>query len=206
MLFVFETPLLSCGLVLNAVRTPVVGHMAGIGNDVPLHDRPVNVGGVDDVLIHMHDGGVIGKGAAAPLAAGKTDAPIAVAVVHAAVVADVVAPIAVIEAIVAVGPAPVGRRPQRAWIGSRNPGAGNPVVVPIAIRVAPVAGRPHQVGLGADRLLIDRHLRRSESDTDGDLRIGRGWNQTEQKRQQKPTRGAEQSHGKNLLVLSCLLR
>jgi hypothetical protein len=153
-----------------------------VGNDTSLHHCPVNVCGVDDVFIHMHDCGVIGKGVAAPLAASKADASIAEAIVDAAVVADVAAPIAAMEGVVTIRPVPVVGRPQRAFIGSRNPGAGHPVVVSIVIGVGPIAGRPHQVGLRADRLHIDGHLRRSKADTDDDLRVRRGWNQREKQR------------------------
>jgi hypothetical protein len=171
--FVLGSTLRRAGGVLNATRTAVVGHVMRIGDDASLHHCPINVGSVNNGLIHMHDRGVIGKVATAPLAAGKADAAVAVAVVHAAVVADVAAPIALMEAIVAVGPAPVVGRPQRAFIGSWNPGAGHPVVVSIVIGVGPIAGRPHQIGLRADRLHIDGQLRRSEADTDDDLRVRR---------------------------------
>src|ERR1035437_1230389 len=197
-------PLLGSGGVLNTAWTAVIGNAVVVDDRVSLHNRPVNVGGMDDGLIHVHDRGVIGKLAAAPLAAGKADAPVAEAVVHAPVVAYVAAPIALMEPILSAGPAPVVGCPQRALIGSRYPCAGHPVVVPVAI--GPIARRPHQVGLGADALFIHRQHRRSKSDTDDDLRVGRGGNQREKQRQQEPTRRAEHSHGKNLLALSCLLR
>jgi hypothetical protein len=201
MLLVFGSPLRGAGGVLNAAGTAVVGYVMGVGNDAPLDNRAVNVGGVDDAPIHMDDRGVIGKGAAAPLAAGKANASVAAAIVDAAVVADMAAPIAAMEAVVAVGPVPVVGRPQSALIGRLHPGAGHPVIVALILIVGPVAGRPHQVGLGAFRLHIDRQLRWSEADTDFDLRVRRGWNQREQKRQQEPTRRAEDLHRKNLLVL-----
>jgi hypothetical protein len=206
MLLVSCNPLRWTGGVLNAAGTAVVGYVMGVGNDASLDNRPVNVSGVNNIPIHMDDRGVIGKGAAAPLAAGKADASIAAAIVDAAVVADVAAPIPAMEAVVATGPVPVVGRPQRALIGSWNPGAGHPVIVALILIVGPVAGRPHQIGLRTDRLHIDRQLRRSEADTDGDLRVRRGGNQREQKRQQEPTRGAEDLHRKNLLVLWRLLR
>jgi hypothetical protein len=206
MLLVSRDPLGGAGGVLNAAGTAVVGHVMGIGDDAPLDNRPVNVSGVNDGPIHMDDRRVVCKGAAAPLAAGKADAAITVAVVHAAIVADVAAPIALMEAVMAVGPIPVVRRPQRALIGRLHPGARHPVIVANLLIVGPVAGGPHQVGPGADGLHIDWQRRRSKADTDGDLRVGRGGNQREQKRQQEPTRGAVDSHRKNLQVLWRLLR
>ena len=85
--FVLGSTLRRAGGVLNATRTAVVGHVMRIGDDASLHHCPINVGSVNNGLIHMHDRGVIGKVATAPLAAGKADAAVAVAVVHAAVVA-----------------------------------------------------------------------------------------------------------------------
>jgi hypothetical protein len=125
--------LLGSGGVLNATRPAVVRHVIGVGNDPPLHNSLVNVSGVDDGFIHVHDCGVIGKGAAAPLAACKAYATISKAVVHAAVVADVASPIALMEPVLAVGPTPVVGGPQRTLIGSWNPDAGHPEVVSIVI-------------------------------------------------------------------------
>jgi hypothetical protein len=121
------------GLMLHPARSAIVGHVTGVGHNATLDYRAVNIGGVDDGLIHMHDRGVIGKRSTAPLAAGKSDATVAEAVVHTAVVADMGAPIAVIKAVMAIGPAPVGRRPQCTLVGSRNPGSGHPIVVSIVI-------------------------------------------------------------------------
>ena len=140
--------------VLYAVGSAAIGNVVVVDDRVVHHNRPVNVGSVNDGLIHMHHRGVIGKVAAPPFAAGKTDTLIAAAVVHAAVVAHVRTPVAMIEAIVAAGPVPIWRRPQRALVGSRHPGAGNPVVIPVA--PGPVAGNPHQVRLGTHGLYIDR--------------------------------------------------
>jgi hypothetical protein len=102
MRFVFDGPLGGTGGVLNAAGTAVISYVMGVGDGVPLDNGPVNVGGMDDGLIHMNHCSVIGKGAAAPLAAGKADASIAEAIVDAAVVADMAAPIAAMEAVVAV--------------------------------------------------------------------------------------------------------
>ena len=173
----------SCG-VLDAARTAVIGHMVGVDDGVSLHNRPVDVGGVNDSLIHMHHRGVVGKGVAAPFTAGKADAPIAEAVVHAAVVAHVAAPVALMEHIAATGPAPPVGGPESALIGSRHPCAGNPVVIPIVIGIGPVAGNPHQVGFRADGLHINRQFRRRKPHTDDDLCVRRHRNGREKQRQQ----------------------
>ena len=99
------------GLVLHPAGTAAIGDAVVVDDGVSLHNRPVNVGGVNDGHIDARDRGVIGKLVAAPLAAGEADAPVAVAVVHAAIVAHVAAPVAAMEPVVAAVPAPVGRRP-----------------------------------------------------------------------------------------------
>jgi hypothetical protein len=97
--------------VLNAVGTAVIGDAAAVSDGVILHNRPVTVCGVDSAFIDARDRGVIAEVVALPLAAGVTDTPVAVAVVHAAIVAYVTAPVAAMEPVVAAVPAPVGRRP-----------------------------------------------------------------------------------------------
>ena len=159
------------GGVPNAAGATVIRDATIVGDGVIRHNRPVTVGGVDSVLIDACDRGVVAEVVTLPLAAGVADAPVAVAVVHAAVVAHVAAPVTAMEPVVAAVPSPVGRRPQRAVIGRRNPGAGHPVVVALVLIVGPIAGHPHHVGFGADGLLIDGHFRRSESDRDDDLRV-----------------------------------
>ena len=99
------------GLVPDPARTAIIGNVVVVDDGVILYNRPVNVSGVDDVFVHTHHRGVIGKGAAAPFAARETDPPVAEAVVHTAIVANVLAPIAVMKPIPAVVPAPVGGCP-----------------------------------------------------------------------------------------------
>jgi hypothetical protein len=166
-LLMFGNPLLGSRGVLNPAWTAVIGDVPVVGDGVSFHHRPVVVGGVDDALIHVHDRGVVGKFVAAPLASGEANAHVAETVVHAAVVAHVAAPVAPMEPVVATVPVPVVRRPKRALIGSRDPGSGNPVVIPVT--PGPVAGNPHQVGLRADGLIVDGQHGRGEADADNDL-------------------------------------
>ncbi len=160
--------------MLNPARAAAIGNVAPVDDRVSLHTRRVVVGGVNHALIHTHDRGVVGKLIAAPFSARKTDAPVPKAIVHAAIVAYVAAPVATMEPVSAAVPVPVVGRPQGALIGSRNPSARNPVVVPFAI--GPVAGNPHQVDLQTDRLFINRQLGRSETHADDDLCIRNGGN------------------------------
>jgi hypothetical protein len=203
-LLALGNPLLRRSGVLNPTRTAAIGNVVVVGDPVSLNNRPVVVGGMNRAFIHAHDRGVVGKFMAAPFASRKTNAAVSVAVVHAAVVAHVPAPVAPVEPVVASEPAPVGRRPQGTLIRSRNPRAWNPVVVPVAVR--PVAWNPHQVGPGTVGLLINRQFGWSKTHTYDDLCLRRSGKDRENQRQQKPTRRAEQSHEKNLHVLSCLPR
>jgi hypothetical protein len=173
--------------VLNAAWAPVVRNAMGVGDRISFHTRPVNVGIVNRILIHACDRGVIAEAVALPLAAGVADAVIAEAIVHATVVTHVTAPVAPMKPVAATGPVPIVWRPERAVIGSFYPGAGHPVVVALVLIEGPVAGHPHQVGLGAVWLFIDRQFRRSESDSDGDLCMDRYGNQREKQRQHEPT-------------------
>jgi len=160
-------PLLGPWLVLYAAWPTIIGNVPVVDDRVSHHDRPVDIGGMNDGFIHAHNRGVVGKLAAAPFTAGKTDAFVTKAIVHTAVVAHVASPVPLMEPVVATGPAPIVRRPQSAFIGRLHPGAGDPIVIPF--RIGPVTRRPHQIGLGAVGLLIDRQFRWSEPNTDADL-------------------------------------
>jgi hypothetical protein len=97
--------------MLNAVRAAVVGYVVGIGNCVLFHNRTVDVGGVNDVHIYLRNRGVVGEGSTPPFAAKEADSPETEAVVDAAVIADVVAPVAIMEAVLPPFKSPVGRGP-----------------------------------------------------------------------------------------------
>jgi hypothetical protein len=176
------------GSMLNPARATAIGNAAAVGDRVSLHARRVVVGGVNYAFIHAHHRGVVGKLVAAPFSARETDALVPKAVVHAAVVADVAAPVAPMEPVSAVVPVPVVGRPQGAYIGHRNPCAGNPVVVLVAI--GPVAGNPHQVGLRAVGLFVNREFGRRQTHADHDLCVRRSGNDRDKQRQQKPARTA----------------
>jgi hypothetical protein len=166
-LIALGNPLLWGSSVLNPAWAAAIGNAAVVDNRISLHNRRVVVGGVNHGLIHVHDRGVVGKLVAPPFSTRKTDASVPIAVVDATVVAYVAAPIAPMEPVFAAVPVPVVGRPQGALIGSRSPSAGNPVEVPVAI--GPVAGNPHQVGLGTERLFINRQFGRSVTHTYDDL-------------------------------------
>ncbi len=127
--------------VVTDVQVIVVGYVVvvDVTNDRRIHviDRPV-VGECAPVLI--------------PVAALVTSARVARTVVDAAVVADVRAPVAAIEAVAGIGKFPVGWSPERANVGRNNPSSRNPVVTSRSI--APVAGSPNIVVAWTRRLAV----------------------------------------------------
>ena len=110
----------------------------------------VNVG-----YVHVVDGAVIVETISAPIPALIADTAVAESVVNAAVIADILAPEAVVELIQAGGKSPISRRPQEAHLRWHRPYAGHPEV---ALRsVAPISGRPQIAVAGDWRLRIFRH-------------------------------------------------
>src|SRR5690242_7719722 len=107
---------------------------------------------------------VIEEPSVLPIAALVARAGVAVAVVDAAVEADMRPPIAGVPEIGAVAPTPPRRRPIEPDRGRKHPGARHPVVVILA--VGPVAGCPDVAVAGDRRLLIDGQRRRRDPDGD----------------------------------------
>jgi hypothetical protein len=134
-------------LASDASRPVVAGTVhRGVVDAAVIH---VNVGDV-----HIVDGAVIVETISAPIPALIADAAVAESVVNAAVVADILAPEAVVELIQAGGESPISRRPQEAHLRRPRPYAGHPEV---ALRsVAPISGRPQIAVAGDWRLRIFR--------------------------------------------------
>jgi hypothetical protein len=139
----------SCG---DAASASVVGDASVVVDD---DGAVVDVG---DVRADVVDGAVVVEVVAAPIAAVIADAGIAEAIVDATVEADVVAPIAAMEAPASVVPAPVAGGPKGAVERWSAPGTGDPVVA--GGRPVPVAGGPDVVWRGGLRLLVDGQRRR----------------------------------------------
>ncbi len=194
-LVVLGQALFGARVVMDAVRAATEGYVAVAGDEASIDTLVVLEGGVDVAVVHMHDRGVVVEVVTAPLSAGKADAAVTEAVVHAAVVAHVRPPVAFMKAIAATFPTPVGWRPQRAFIRGGHPGAGNPVVA--LVTVGPVSGSPHHAGLHTRGLLVDRQGR--WRDADDDLSTGkRGYgNENDHQHQQKPARREQKSHKKS---------
>src|SRR5580658_433309 len=141
----------------------VVAHVAHASID----DR-LGVNVVDDRAVYVHDGGVIEKVSALPVASGEADANVAEAVVNASVKTDVRSPVTGIPGVDAISPTPVTGSPEETSFRRENPGAGYPVVVSIV--PSPVAGRPEIAISGTNGLGINRQSWRSNRDGHADLR------------------------------------
>src|ERR1700722_13950699 len=161
--------LLRCRWVINPARAATESYMSVVCDGVAFHAGPVHIRVVNDRSVHVHHRGVIAEGTASPHAAHKSDAHVAEAVVHAAIVAHMRSPIATVPYVQPVPPAPIAWRPQCALIRRGNPRPRNPVIAVIA--VCPKAWRPHPAILRARRLLINRQHRRSESYADKNRRV-----------------------------------
>ena len=85
------------GVVTNAAWTAAEGDVAFVDHRVPLHNFAVLIGVANITIVHAHHRAVIDKVVATPHAADKTHAHVSVAVVDAAIVADVATPVAGVE-------------------------------------------------------------------------------------------------------------
>jgi len=98
-----------------------------------VHNRPVDDDSavVDVGNVHaakVIDSAVVGEVITMPVAALVANSHIAESIIHAAVKADIAAPIAVIEAVASTDETPISRRPQSALIRRLSPCSGNPVI------------------------------------------------------------------------------
>lgn len=99
MLFMLGNPFLGAGSMMDAAGTAAEGDVVIPGYKASFHAPAVFKGVVDIPAVDVDDHGVVVEVVASPLAAGKADAAVAKAVVHAAIVADVASPIAFVEDI-----------------------------------------------------------------------------------------------------------
>ena len=189
-LFVLGCAFFRCRVVMDSARAAAIGHMVVVDDGVSFHNGPVDIGGMDNGAIHIDHSRVIGKMPATPLSAGKADSAVAKAIVDAAIITDVPPPVAFMKDKQAVGPAPVARSPQKAWLRSWHPCARNPIVISLIGTVGPIARGPDHVRLRARRLHIYRQPRRPEVNTDGELSVQERGDKSDNHRQQKPARGA----------------
>jgi hypothetical protein len=98
---------------------------------------------VNDGCVYRVYGAVIGELIVVPIAAFIAAADITLPVIDTAVIADMRTPIAVVPVIAASRKRPVGRRPERADVGSDDPHPGHPIVT--GGGMSPVAGCPEVI-------------------------------------------------------------
>jgi hypothetical protein len=117
---------------------------------------------VIDVVHHgdvdVVDGAVVVEVASAPVTALVAVANVTKAVIDAAIVADVLAPVAGVKAVGVIPESPVAGGPERALIGSLNPCAGHPEIA--VGRPGPIAGSPYITVARILWLVVDEQRRR----------------------------------------------
>ena len=141
----------------SAVVADAIGRLHAIVHII--NDDVMLVDVVDDVDVHVGDGAIVVEVISLPIATEETEADVTVAIVNAAIEADMGTPVAAVEHIVAAVVSPVRRGPERAVIRRWAPDAGDPVVAVVA--PGPIAGSPKIVGVGGGRLVIFGQRRRS---------------------------------------------
>jgi len=87
MLVVICKPLVGAGFVMDAFRPAAEADVAAPVNVSFVHTPAIVKGVMEAMAVYICDRGVVAEVVAMPLAAGVADAPVAVAVVHAAIVA-----------------------------------------------------------------------------------------------------------------------
>src|SRR5580704_11756022 len=118
---------------------------------------------VVDVVNHIHvyvqHSAVIEKVTVIPASTFKTMAKVTEAVVNPAIETYLRAPVAIIENVATVSPAPIAWSPEKTDFGSHYPGSRHPKIT--VITVSPISGGPQIAVAGADWLLVDRQFRGS---------------------------------------------
>ena len=140
---------------LDSTRSAVETH-TGICPAVPANRAVVHV--VYDGDVDVIDRSVVVEVATTPITALVAEADIAKAIVDAAIVADVPAPIAAVKAITVIPKAPVAGGPKCALVGCFNPRTGYPVIA--LRRPGPITGSPDIVVTGSLRLIVVGQRRR----------------------------------------------
>jgi hypothetical protein len=96
-LIMFRLTLFRRGIMMDAARAAAIGYVAVANHRGPVDNGPVNVCGVNEALIDVDHGRVVGEFMAAPYSPREPDPHIAESIVDAAVIADVRSPISVME-------------------------------------------------------------------------------------------------------------
>jgi hypothetical protein len=120
----------------------------------------VNVGYISDVNIGHAP--VVIEAVSAPVAAVETVAGVAIAVIDAAIEADVRSPVTIVPSIKTVIPAPIAWRPKHSD-GSLHPSAGDPIIAVVVIP-RPITRCPDITLTRANRLNVNWQRRGADPD------------------------------------------
>src|SRR4029077_8442114 len=123
-----------------------------------VHHIAINVGVVNDGLVHVGYGGVVPEPVPRPVAAPVAVSPVAVTIINSAIKTDRRSPVAFIEHVSAIIPAPPRRSPKHTDGWRSDPGARNQII--IAAAPAPVTRSPDVALHRTRRLLVHRQNRR----------------------------------------------
>jgi len=141
---------------VEATRSAVVTHMRVVPVPIVIDRTVIDV--MHNCDVDVVDRAVVVEVASAPVTTLVAVAAVAKTVVDAAIVANVLAPVAGVISVRVIPVAPVAGCPECALVRSLNPCAGNPVVA--VWRPRPVAGRPEIVIAGVLRLVVVHQRRR----------------------------------------------
>jgi hypothetical protein len=125
---------------------------------------------IANIAAHIHHCSVVKECAIAPFAAAKSHAAESIAVVHAAIVANLGPPVTLIKLKDTICPTPIARRPKQTRHRWLNPTTRNPVISS-SIAPMPVTRRPHIAGLWDNRLVINGQWWRCNRDREEYLPI-----------------------------------
>jgi hypothetical protein len=120
---------------------------------------------VNDVDVNVRYRPVVAKPALIPIGAIIPAAGISIAVIDAAIVADVRTPITRVPMVVPVVETPPGRRPECIYVRGHHPRSRNPIIT--GVRIAPVTGRPNVIVARSGRLTVLGEGRRRLGGLDG---------------------------------------
>src|SRR5947207_15011879 len=121
----------------------------------------IDVGVVNDALVHVRHIGVVTEIVSNPAPAPVTVAGVAIAVINSSVKTDMRSPVTLVKYVSTIVPAPPCRCPKQTDTWRSNPGAWHPIII---VLIAPVAGSPNIAFDRTRRLLHDRQNGRSKID------------------------------------------
>src|SRR4029077_13950872 len=144
-----------------------------------LLERIIDVGVVDNSLIHARHSGVVLEVVSTPSTTPVAVSGVAIPVINAAVKTDMRSPVTLVKGISAVVPAPPSRGPKQTDSRRRNPDARDPIIIVVIGVPAPITWSPHITCDRTGRLLIYRQRRRSPTYREFHLRERRRERQCE---------------------------